>query len=126
MLVAYTKEGQMDRVNPAIHVLPEAGSDQPPTSHGTAVLPTASVHTSLGLVEGDVLLYLDQRGATPMRRIIRDLEWPSPMVTMAIGALIREDLVSATQHELELIITPVRPHGPQDLVAEPVPEVWGG
>lgn len=81
-----------------------------------------SLVTSLGIIEGEVLLYLDVHGATPTRRLIRDLEWPSPLVTMALGALIREGLVRARQHELELIIEPKRPA----LISEAVPEVWGG
>jgi hypothetical protein len=78
--------------------------------------------TSLGIVEGEILLYLDVHGATPVRRLIRDLEWPGPIVTMAVGALIRERLVRAAQHELEVIIQSARP----EFAEEPVPEVWGG
>ncbi len=87
-----------------------------------------SLVTSLGIIEGEVLLYLDVHGATPVRRLIRELEWPSPLVTMAVGALIREGLVRASQHELEVIVAPRRPPagGGLSLVLEPVPEVWGG
>jgi len=64
-----------------------------------------SVVTELGIIEGEVLLYLERHGATPLRRLIREIEWPSPLVTMATGALIREGLVEADQRELELILT---------------------
>ena len=62
--------------------------------------------TSLGIIEGEVLLHLDINGATPVRRLIRDLEWPASLVTMAVGALIREGLVQADRHELEVILEP--------------------
>ncbi|OGX28852.1 MAG: hypothetical protein A3B78_02720 [Omnitrophica WOR_2 bacterium RIFCSPHIGHO2_02_FULL_67_20] len=88
----------------------------------TSTEPERSLVTSLGIIEGEVLLHLDVHGATPMRRLIRDLEWSSPLVTMALGALIREGLVRARQHELELIIEPKRPA----LISEAVPEAWGG
>ena len=68
-----------------------------------------SLVTSLGIIGGEVLLHLDVHGATPMRRLIRELEWPSPLVTMAIGALVREGLIRARQHELEVIVEPNRP-----------------
>ena len=76
----------------------------------------ASLMTPLGLISGDVLTYLEERGATAVRRIVRDLEWPAQMVTMAIGALIREGLVRAVQHDLEVIIEAVaeRPVVAQD------------
>ena len=88
----------------------------------TSTEPERSLVTSLGIIEGEVLLHLDVHGATPMRRLIRDLEWSSPLVTMALGALIREGLVRARQHELELIIEPKRPA----LISEAGPEAWGG
>ncbi|MBI4342908.1 MAG: hypothetical protein HY599_06040 [Candidatus Omnitrophica bacterium] len=74
--------------------------------------------TSLGLVSGEILTELEAHGATPMRRLIRELEWPAPMVLMAVGALVREGLVRATQHDLEVILepertwTPLTPHDP--------------
>ena len=85
-----------------------------------------SLVTSLGIIEGEVLLHLDVHGATPMRRLIRELEWPSSLVTMAIGALIREGLAVARQHELEVIVEPKRPQTVPALLEEPVPEAWGG
>jgi DNA-binding MarR family transcriptional regulator len=85
--------------------------------HVAGANPAQSVETALGIVEGDVLLYLDRYGATPMRRVIRELGWPSPMVTMAIGALIREGLIGAKQHELELVLEPLRPKTQDALLA---------
>jgi hypothetical protein len=83
--------------------------------------------TSLGLIEGEVLTYLEQHGATKLRGLIRELEWPARMVMMAVGALIREGLVRGVQHELEIIVEPLRPQ--PKFPCEPdkrVAEVWGG
>lgn len=78
--------------------------------------------TMLGVVEGDILLYLDICGATPVRRLIRELAWPGAMVTMAVGALIREGLVRSHQHELDVIVEPKRP----ELIPEQAPEIREG
>ena len=85
-----------------------------------------SLVTSLGIIEGEVLLYLDVSGATTVRRLIRELEWPAPMVTMAVGALIREGLVGASQHELEVIIEPKRPGELPASLGTDAPGVWEG
>lgn len=85
-----------------------------------------SLVTSLGIIEGEVLLYLDVHGATPVRRLIRELEWPSPLVTMGVGALIREGLVQASQHELEVIVEPRRPLESHVLQREDEPDEWEG
>ena len=68
---------------------------------------------------GEVLIYLEWHGATPVRRLTRELEWSAQLITMAMGALIRAGLVRAVQHELELIIA-ARPEEP------PAPAAWGG
>ena len=66
--------------------------------------PSPSLMTPLGLIGGEVLTDLETHGATSLRRLIRELEWPAPMVMMAVGALIREGLVRAVQHDLEVIL----------------------
>ena len=63
--------------------------------------------TTLGLIEGEVLTFLEDHGATTLRALIRELEWPARMIMMAVGALIREHLVRATQRELEVILEPL-------------------
>ncbi len=63
--------------------------------------------TTLGLIEGEVLTFLEEHGATTLRALIRELEWPARMVMMAVGALVREHLVRATQRELEVILEPL-------------------
>lgn len=60
--------------------------------------------TTLGLIEGEVLTFLEEHGATTLRGLIRELEWPARMVMMAVGGLVREHLVRATQRELEVIL----------------------
>ena len=86
-----------------------------------------SLMTSLGLIEGDVLAYVEEHGATTVRRLIRELEWSAPMVMMAVGALVREGLVRATQHDLEVIVELLPPRSsPERNIEWAAPEVWGG
>ena len=66
----------------------------------------ASLITQLGLVEGDVLTYVETHGARSLRRIIRDLQWPASLVMMAVGALIREGLVCGIQREIDVVVGP--------------------
>ncbi len=65
---------------------------------------TRSLMTPLGLVEGDILTRLEGHGATTLRRLIRELDWPAPMVMMAVGALTRAGLVRAVRHDLEVVV----------------------
>jgi hypothetical protein len=65
-----------------------------------------SLLTRVEVIEGDVLTYLERQGATPLRRLTRELEWPPTMILMAVGALTQEGLVRAVQHDLELVIEP--------------------
>ena len=63
--------------------------------------------TTLGLIEGEVLTFLEDHGATTLRGLARELKGPARMVMMAVGALIREHLIRATQRELEVILEPL-------------------
>lgn len=81
-----------------------------------------SLITRLGVIEGEVLTHLERYGATPLRRLTRELEWPSPMILMAVGALAREGLARAMQHELEVLVEPVL----KPVRHEPAAEVWSG
>ncbi len=65
-----------------------------------------SLFTLVGVVEGDILNYVEMRGGTTLRRLIQGLEWPSSLVVMAAGALIRQGLVRGNQHELEAVLVP--------------------
>jgi len=83
--------------------------------------------TTLGIVSGEILTDLEQHGPTTVRRLIRELDWPAPVVMMAIGALVREGLIQAAQHELEVLVAPRREWTPMEaVVTEKSPEVWGG
>ena len=87
----------------------------------------ASLMTPLGLVEGDALVYLEMHGATAIRRLVRELEWPAPMIMMAVGALVRDGLVRAIQHDLEVIVELRTDQGtPATQAHAPSPEGWGG
>ncbi len=80
-----------------------------------------SLMTPLGLVSGDVLTHLEAHGATSLRGLIRHIGWSAPLVTMAVGALVRSGHVRAVQHDLEIIVEPITP------VSTPgSTERWGG
>ena len=66
--------------------------------------------TVLGVVEGDILNFLETHGTLTLRRLIRMVEWPTMMVVMGVGALIREGLVRAVRRELEVVIEPASTH----------------
>ncbi len=68
-----------------------------------------SLMTPVGVVEGEVLAYLDRHGCATLRRLNQELAWPAYMVMMAVGALIRAGLVRGIQHELQVVIHPRRP-----------------
>ena len=88
---------------------------------------TVALVTTLGLASGEILTYLEQHGTTAIRRLIRELSWPAPVVLMAVGALIRAGLIRATQHDLEVLVEPERAWTiPLQATAQPVPEVRGG
>ena len=66
----------------------------------------ASLMTPLGMVEGDVLGYLDRYGIATLRQLKHDLKWPADMVMMAVGALVRAGLVRGIRHRLEVVVKP--------------------
>ena len=68
--------------------------------------PSLSLMTTLGLISGEVLTYLEAHGATTLHRLIRELEWPARMTMMAVGALVRQGMIRAIQHDLEVILEP--------------------
>lgn len=68
-----------------------------------------SLLTPLGLVEGEVLLYLEGRETATLRQLNQELRWPAYMVMMAVGALIRSGLVRGIQRDLEVIVKLRRP-----------------
>ena len=83
--------------------------------------------TNLGIISGEILTDLEQHGSSTMRRLIRELSWPMPLVVMAIGALVREGLIRASQHDLEVVIELRREwRAPVEFKTQAAPEAWGG
>ena len=64
----------------------------------------SSIMTSLGIIEGEVLLRLETHGAATLQDLTRELQWPAAMVTMAVGALVRQGLARAARHDLEVVV----------------------
>ena len=67
----------------------------------------ASLMTPLGLVEGEVLTYLDRQdshGVATLQQLSRALRWPAHLVMMAVGALIRAGLVQGVQQGVQVIV----------------------
>ena len=64
-----------------------------------------SLMTSLGLMEGEVLTYLEEHGATMLRELIRKLGRSTAMVMMGVGALIREGLVEGSQQDVNVMVS---------------------
>lgn len=61
--------------------------------------------TALALVEGDILTYVDEHRTTTLRQLSRALAWPSRLIMMGLGALIRDGLVRGLQRELDVVVT---------------------
>ena len=64
-----------------------------------------SLMTSWGLVEGEVLTYLEEHGATILRELIRKLGRSTAMVMMGVGALVREGLVEGRQQDVNVMVS---------------------
>lgn len=67
----------------------------------------ASLMTPLGLVEGEVLTYLDSQdthGVATLEQLSHELRWPTHLVMMAVGALIRAGLVQGVQQGIHVIV----------------------
>ena len=72
----------------------------------------ASLMTPLGLVEGDVLTCLDRKdaqGVATLQELGRAVRWPTHLVLMAIGALIRAGLVQGIQQGVNVTVTRRKP-----------------
>ena len=68
-----------------------------------------STVTALGVIEGEVLLYLDVHGAAPIRQLVRELPWPDSMVAATVGALVREGLIRVRRQGSETVVESRRP-----------------
>ncbi len=60
--------------------------------------------TTLGLVGGDALTYLEDRGAMRLEELSQRLDWPQWMTLMGVGALVRQGLVRATQRGSDVML----------------------
>lgn len=87
----------------------------------------APLMTTLGIISGEILTDLEQHGSSTIRRLMRELSWTAPLVTMAVGALIREGLIRASQHDLEIVIELRREWKiPINSNIQAAREAWGG
>ena len=60
--------------------------------------------TTLGLIEGEILTFLDDHGAGDIPELVQQLGRPGLLVTMAVGALIRDRLVRVVCRDGELLL----------------------
>lgn len=84
----------------------------------------AKLTTTLGLIEGEILTYLENFGNTTVTELTRNLEWAHPLLLMALGVLVRNRLVTIDKHELELMVKPLRQEAKYE-EKEETPYVWG-
>ncbi len=66
--------------------------------------PSESVNTTLGLIGGEVLLSLETCGPVSLGDVVSKLEWPSELVYMAVGSLIRRHMVGASFRGDEIVV----------------------
>lgn len=66
-----------------------------------------SLMTPLGLISGEALSYIEQHRRITLRQLARALPWPSALVTMGVGALIRGGLIQAMPCGFEICLEPV-------------------
>ena len=69
--------------------------------------PTQALVTELGMIEGEILLWLESEGGTNARDLVRQMPWPSRQVMMAIGSLIRQGLARGVERELDITVQPI-------------------
>lgn len=67
---------------------------------------SSSLMTTVGLVEGEILTYLEEHGGTTLRDLVRKLGRSASMVTMGVGALIRERLAQGRQQDTNIFVDP--------------------
>ena len=66
-----------------------------------------SLMTPLGVIEGEILIRLEEGGATTLRGLIRQLSWPAHLTTMAAGVLIRAGLARGRQRGHDVALEPL-------------------
>ncbi len=66
-----------------------------------------SLMTPIGVAQGDALFYLEQKGSAYVCDMATHLEWPTPVMMLAAGALIRDGLVKAKTQNGEIVLESV-------------------
>lgn len=64
----------------------------------------ASLMTPIGIAEGDMLFYLEQKGTAYLGDMATHLEWPKPVMMLAAGALIRNGLIKARRYDNHIVL----------------------
>ena len=64
----------------------------------------ATLNTTLSLVEGEILTYLEKHGFARVKKVLRELEWPMAEVLMGVGALVRDGLVEVRRDRFGLFL----------------------
>ncbi len=76
--------------------------------HTTDILPedgeAPSLFTLVGMAETEILQLLERQGRMTLHRLVQALEWPSGVIVMAAGVLIREQRVQGRQRDFEVIL----------------------
>ncbi len=67
--------------------------------------PKRSLITALGILSGEVLTCVEHHGTVTLRELKRMVGETTPMVMMAVGALVRQGLVRATDWGGQVVIS---------------------
>lgn len=63
-----------------------------------------SLITPLGIVCGEVLLYIEEQGRTSLKSLIEALPWPETLTVMGVGALIRHGFVRGVEQTSDILL----------------------
>ena len=63
-----------------------------------------SIMTSLGLIKGEILEHLEERGLTTQNEMLSSLQWPSVLISISIGDLINDGMIRAKKFNGELVL----------------------
>lgn len=63
-----------------------------------------SLMTRLGLIEGDVLIFLERSSPVSLPQLMDDLKWPPCSVAMAVGSLLRQRMIRAAEENDEVFV----------------------
>lgn len=63
--------------------------------------------TTLGLIEGEILNFIEAQGAATLAHVLQEIQWPAQSVVMAVGALLRQGLLYGVTQDRELVLNVV-------------------